>query len=48
MQILIDTLFKWDVKNQKSKGVGIFGTVIAYAPADEEQGIKSLHRHWQV
>jgi hypothetical protein len=48
MQILIETLFKWDVKNQKSKGVGIFGTVIAYAPADEEQGRKTLHRHWQV
>ena len=48
MQILIDTLFNWDVKNQKSKGPGIFGTLVAYAPADEEQGRKTLHRHWQV
>ena len=34
--------------NQESKGPGIFGTVIAYAPADEEQGRKTLHHHWQV
>ena len=34
--------------NQKSKGPGIFATVIAYSPADEEPGRKTLHRHWQV
>ena len=40
MQILIESLFNWDATNQKSKGPGIVGTVIAYAPADEEQGRK--------
>ena len=44
MQILIETLFKWDVKNQTSKGVGIFGTVIAYAPADEEPRMTEMQR----
>ncbi len=48
MQIAIDTLFNWDVENQKSRGPGIFGTVVSYAPADEEQGRKTLHRHWQI
>jgi hypothetical protein len=30
------------------KGEGIFGTVIAFAPAHEEQGRRSLHSHWQI
>ena len=48
MQIVIETLFNWDTTNQEAKGPGIFGTVVAFAPADEEQGRKTLHRHIQL
>jgi hypothetical protein len=48
MQILMECLLKWDTKTQTSKGKGILGTVIAFAGADEEQGRKTLHRHWQI
>ena len=48
MQILTECLLKWDTKTQLSKGKGILGTVIAFAGADEEQGRKTLHRHWQI
>ena len=48
MQILIDKLFNWDAKKQQARGPGLFGTVLAFAPADEEQGRKTLHRHIQV
>ena len=48
MNIVIESLFQWDIKNQKSKGPGIFGTTVAFAPADEEQGRKTLHRHIQL
>ncbi len=45
MQILTECLLKWDTKRQTYKGKGIFGTVLAFA---EEQGCKTLHRHWQI
>ncbi len=48
MQIMTECLLKWDTKTQTSKGKGILGTVIAFAGADEEQGRKTLHRHWQI
>ncbi len=48
MQILTECLLKWDTKTQSSKGKGILGTVIAFAGADEEQGRKTLHQHWQI
>ncbi len=48
MQILLECLLKWDTKTQTSKGKGILGTVIAFAGADEEQGRKTLHWHWQI
>ncbi len=41
-------LLKWDTKTQTSKGKSILGTVIASAGADEEQGGKTLHQHWQI
>ncbi len=47
VQILMDCLLKWGTKTQTSKGKGILGTVIAFAGADEEQGGKTLHQHWQ-
>ena len=48
IQILIEDLLQWDQKKQIAKGRGILGTVKAFAPADEEQGRKTLHSHWQV
>jgi hypothetical protein len=48
MQILTECLLRWDTKTQTSKGKGILGTVIAFAGADEEQGSKTLHQHWQI
>ena len=48
MQILTECLLRWDTKTQSAKGKGILGTVVAFAGADEEQGRKTLHRHWQI
>lgn len=48
MNILVEALFQWDIKKKCSKGIGIFGTTIAFAPADEEQGRKTLHQHVQL
>jgi len=48
MRILIEDLLKWDPIKQKPKGKGIVGTVLSFAPADEEQGRKTLHSHWQI
>ena len=48
MQILTECLLQWDIKKKISKKRGILGTVIAYSAADEEQGRKTLHRHWQI
>ncbi len=48
MQILTECLLKWDIKTKSSTGKGILGTVLAFAGAHEEQGCKTLHRHWQI
>jgi hypothetical protein len=48
MQILTKCMLRWDTKTQSSKGKGILGTVLAFTGADEEQGRKTLHRHWQI
>ncbi len=48
MQILTEHMLKWDTKTKTSTGKGILGTVWAYAGADEEQGQKTLHQHWQI
>ncbi len=48
MQILTECMLKWDIKSKSSTGKGILGTVRAFAGADEEQGRKTLHRHWQI
>ncbi len=48
MQILIECLLKWDIKTKSSTGKGILGTALAFAGANEEQGCKTLHRHWQI
>ena len=41
-------MLRWDTKTQSSRGKGILGTVVAFFGADEEQGRKTLHRHWQI
>ncbi|MEY3314042.1 MAG: hypothetical protein RLZZ578_1562, partial [Bacteroidota bacterium] len=48
IQIFIDCMPQWDSKKQEPKGRGILGRVIAFAPAHEEQGRRTLHSHWQV
>ena len=48
IKILIEDLLQWDPVKQKAKGKGVLGTVVAFAPADEEQGRKTLHSHWQI
>jgi hypothetical protein len=48
MQILTKRMLRWDTETQSSKGKGILGTVLAFSGADEEQGRKTLHRHWQI
>ena len=48
IQIFIDCMLQWDSKKQEPKGKGILGRVIAFAPAHEEQGRRTLHSHWQV
>ena len=41
-------MLQWDSKKQEPKGKGILGRVIAFTPAHEEQGQRTLHSHWQV
>jgi hypothetical protein len=48
VQIIMDCMLRWDSKKQTSKGKGILGTVLAFSAADEEQGRKALHHHWQI
>ena len=48
MQILTVCLLRWDNKTRTSKEKGILGTVKAFTAAYEEQGRKTLHRHWQI
>ena len=45
---MIEDLLQWDLQKQVAKGKGVLGTVKAFAPADEEQGRKTLHSHWQI
>ncbi len=48
MQILMECMLQWDVTKKTTKGKGIFGIVVAFSAADEEQGRKTLHHHWQI
>ncbi len=41
-------MLRWDTKTQSSKGKRILGTVLAFSGADEGQGHKTLHQHWQI
>ncbi len=48
MELVIKHFFKWDTNTQESNDVGLFGNVIAWCLATEEQGRKSLHGHYLV
>jgi hypothetical protein len=48
LQILTECMLKWDTKTKTLTGKGILSTVQAFASADEEQGQKTLHQHWQT
>jgi hypothetical protein len=48
MQLVIKHFFNWDTESGKSKGTGLFGEVLAWCLATEEQGRKSLHGHYLV
>ncbi len=41
-------MLRWDCKKQTSKGKGIHGKVLIISAADEEEGGKTFHRHWQI
>ncbi len=41
-------MLRWDIKKQTSKGKEILSTVVAFSVADEEEGSKTLHWHWQI
>ena len=43
IEIFIDCMLQWDSKKKQPQVRGIFGRVIAFAPAQEEQGWKILH-----
>ncbi len=44
----MECMLQWDVTKKTSNGKGILGTVVAFSAADEEQGRKTLHCHWQI
>ncbi len=44
----MECMLQWDVTKKTTKGKGILGTAVAFSAADEEQGRKTLHRHWQI
>ena len=48
MSLVIKHLFNWDTKTKKRIGTGLFGDVLAWCLATEEQGRKSLHGHYLV
>jgi hypothetical protein len=45
MEIIMECLIGWDVKRGKQTRKGIFGEVLGWADATEEQARKSLHSH---
>ena len=45
VDLVIKHLFSWDETKQESTGVGLFGELLAWCLATEEQGRKSLHGH---
>jgi Helitron helicase-like domain at N-terminus len=49
MNLVIKHVFGWDIDSNKSyKGMGLFGEVMAWCLATEEQGRKTLHGHFLI
>ena len=48
IEIFINCMLNWDPNKLQARGKGIFRTVLAFAPAHEEQGRRTLHSHWQI
>ncbi len=46
--LVIKHVFGWDEKEQESTGLGLFGDVLAWCLATEEQGRKTLHGHFLI
>jgi hypothetical protein len=46
MDLVIKHIFQWDEDKQESTGVGLFGELVAWCAATEEQGRKTLHGHF--
>ena len=46
VQLVIKHLFAWDEEEQCSTGKGLFGELLAWCLATEEQGRKTLHGHF--
>ena len=48
LDIFIEHILNWDIKKQKSKGIGVFGQVIAYGMSVEDQLMGNLHAHMLI
>ena len=48
MSLVIKHVFGWDVDNPKNNKTGLFGDVVAWCLAMEEQGRKTLHGHFLI
>jgi hypothetical protein len=46
VNLVIKHLFNWDCQEQKANGMGLFGEVLAWCLATEEQARKTLHGHF--
>jgi hypothetical protein len=45
-ELVIKHLLNWDDEKEESAGVGLFGDLLAWCLATEEQGRKTLHGHY--
>ena len=45
MDVVISKVFQWNVSEHKARGPGLFGELLAWTLATEEQGRKTLHGH---
>ena len=48
IDLVIKHLLCWDCETEQSTGVGLFGKVLAWCLATEEQGRKTLHGHFLI
>ena len=46
LRVVVEHIFQWDTYNKKSRGRGLFGELLAWTCATEEQGRKTLHGHY--